>query len=275
MNELLDNPAVQSGVIPLLLGLGLALALWRTRFIALVPWAGFIVLVALALGFAIEPLTAVRKLVLVGLTSGALALTLEAAVLPLTAVLRAALALLAAAAALWVASRVLTQMQGLAIGLAGAGVAGYAALLTWGMLARAGDSLRAAVCGTVLALASGLLGLLGASASMTQMGIALAAATGACVLVQMLRGQRAPPGHYFVLPIATICSLIGVGAATAGSLTWPALLPLLALPWMPALVKPNPERRAWIDALFVGAACLVPAALALVLAWTRAGVSNG
>jgi hypothetical protein len=275
MNDLLDNPAMQSGVIPLVLGLVLAFALARTRFLVLVPWAGFVAVVALALGFAIEPLTSVRKLVLVGLASGVLALALETAKMRMTPALRGALALIAAAAALWVAWRVLAQKDGAALWLGSAGAALYAGLLTYGLLAQSTDPLRAAVCTTVLALASGLLGLLGASISMTLMGFALGAAAGATVLVQMLQGARAPLGHFTALPPALICGLIGIGASTAGSLTWPALLPLLLLPLAPRLIAAQNDRSVWRDAVYVGAACLVPAALALVLAWTRVGVVNG
>lgn len=277
MNDLLNNPAVQSGVIPLLLGLVLAFALARTRFLALVPWAGFVAVVALALDFALEPLTALRKLVLVGLIGGALALTLDAARVPAGPALRAGLALLAAAAALWMLARVLGQ--GANLWLAGAGVALYAISLTLSLLLVAGDTLLASLSATVVGVASGVLALLGASASMTQMGIALGAASGAVLLVQLLRGERAPLGGFIALPVALICSLIGVGASLTGALPWVALLPMpligVAVYFAKYFAKVGAGRSLWLAAIVPGVAALVPAAFAVTLAWLRVGAAPG
>lgn len=275
MSDLLNHPAVQAGVIPFILGLVLAFALARSRFLAVVPWAAFIAVVALALDFSVEPLTAVRKLVLVGLASGALALGLEAARARATPVVRAALAVLAAAAALWMLARVLAQREGAELWLTGVGVAIYGAALTTSLLLLAGDTLRASVATTVVALASGALALLAASASMAQIGIALGASSGAMVLVAMVRGERAPPGWFLALPVALVCSLIGTGASVTGGGSWLALLPMPLIAVAARLARVGDERPLWLAAIVSGAAALVPAAVAVALAWLRIGASPG
>ncbi len=275
MNDLLNNPAVQSGVIPLLLGLVLAFALARTRFLALVPWAGFVAVVTLALDFALEPLTALRKLILVGLIGGALALSLDAARVSAGPALRAGLGLLAAAAALWMLARVLGQKEGANLWLAGFGVALYAVSLTLSLLLVAGDTLLASLSSTVVGVASGVLALLGATASMTQIGIALGAASGAVLLVQLLRGERAPLGGFIALPVALICSLIGVGASLTGALPWVALLPMPLVGVAVYFARVGAGRSLWLAAIVPGVAALVPAALAVMLAWLRVGAAPG
>jgi hypothetical protein len=172
-------------------------------------------------------------------------------------------------------SRVLGQKDGAPLWLAGTGVALYAAALMLSMLLLSTDTLRASVGSTVLGVASGALALLGASASMAQIGIALGAASGALVLVQMLRGEPAPPGAFIVLPVALICSLVGVGASLTGELPWVALLPMPLIGVAVHLAKVRAGRPIWLAAVVAGAAALVPAAHAAILAWLRVGAPPG
>ncbi|HEU0199585.1 MAG TPA: hypothetical protein VFR86_04045 [Burkholderiaceae bacterium] len=77
MNDLFDNPAVQAGVAPFVVATPLALLLVRTRFLAATVLAGVAVMLHLTIGFSVEPLTSVRKMVVVLFAAGAAALVME------------------------------------------------------------------------------------------------------------------------------------------------------------------------------------------------------
>ena len=64
MDELLQHPAVQAGIAPLLVALAVAAALWRTRLAWLAVAAAYATAVTLSVGFALQPLTAGRKVTL-------------------------------------------------------------------------------------------------------------------------------------------------------------------------------------------------------------------
>ena len=77
MGEFLQNPAVQAGLAPFVVALILASLLLNSRFLGMAQAAGFIVVIALIMGFSFEALTATRKLVLVGASTVACVLLLE------------------------------------------------------------------------------------------------------------------------------------------------------------------------------------------------------
>ncbi len=271
MNELLDNPAVQAGIIPALVGLVAGAALLRTRWLALVPVAALAAVVSLALGWSMEPLTTVRKVVLCALGAGVLALVLEALSVAPGRVLRALLALAAAGAALWVGSRALAQLEGSALWLRVALLAVVAAAVVSGFVATAGDPLKALAAASVLGFTAGFLALLGASASQAFMGIGIGAASGVAVLLQMARG-RAPETRFLLLPVLAFAALAPMVGHLTGGLTWLALLPLPFVAPAAALIE-APDRPVWQQALLSGLPALVPALVALALAWFRVGAA--
>ena len=65
MTAWLDHPAAQAGVLPFMVALVLALLLARTRYLAAAAVGGMAVLLYLTIGFALEPMTSVRKLIVV------------------------------------------------------------------------------------------------------------------------------------------------------------------------------------------------------------------
>jgi len=79
MNDLLQHPAVQAGLAPFAVALPLSLLLARTRFMAAAVASGLVVLLLLTIGFALEPLTSVRKAILVTFAATAVVLALEIA----------------------------------------------------------------------------------------------------------------------------------------------------------------------------------------------------
>ena len=67
MSDLLQHPAVQGGLAPLLVALLVGFALARTRFAWVAIAAGYATMVALTVGFSFVPLTIARKTVVLGL----------------------------------------------------------------------------------------------------------------------------------------------------------------------------------------------------------------
>ena len=71
MNDLLANPAIQSGIIPFLIAL---IAAWGLRRLGWV-WSGlgfaiaYYVSVYLAAGFQLTPLTSTRKILILGMAA--------------------------------------------------------------------------------------------------------------------------------------------------------------------------------------------------------------
>lgn len=266
MNELLNNPAVQAGVAPFLAALVVAASLRRGRLLGLAVISAFFVLVALTIGFSFEALTAQRKLVALAIVVAALVPLMELAPAPTRKHLNVAIAAAAAIAGVWAVLRVLQQREAGVISLAGAAAGLYlAALVTSAQ--RAGDEPVAAAASSFgLGLANGALALLGASALLAQMGIAIAAGAGAVLLVLTLGRQVKPGGWTLALPAAVTCGLIGLLAVFTGSLPWYCLLPVLGVPWA-ARLAPITGRPLWLGGALAVTAALVPALMAVTLAW--------
>jgi len=270
MENLLQNPAVQAGVLPFAAALACSAALLRTRLLALAQLAGFLVLVAFAIGFSFESLTATRKLVLIGMATGLAVLVMERrAGGPGRKELAALLATLGAAA-LWMVWRLLAQMDAGPALLAAAMAMGYVVVLVGLTVHVAADPVRGSAAGLMVGLGTGALAILGASAVLGTVAIAVGASAGATLLVQMLRGRSAQAGATISLPASAIAGLAGVLAVMSASLPWFCLVPVLAAPLACRLV---PQRVAplWLRALLSALAALLPMLVAIALAWSQAG----
>ena len=267
MQELLSHPAVQAGLAPFVVALVVAELLQRLRLSGLAIIAGFAVMVYLASDFSMEPLTAVRKIVLLGLLASALALPL---MLFDARWLRLLLTAGAGVAALWVVSRTVQQQElGLML-LMGAGCAVYAAWLGYWFDGLRDDALRAGSAGAGLGFGSGGAALFGGSALLGQFGIALGAAAAAYLLIQMIAGMRLPCGRSFTLPLSLIAALSGGFAILSSEMPW-YVLPVLAA--IPLAVKiPLPEKKPlWIQITLSSVIALLCAAGAVYLTWHVTG----
>ena len=271
MEDLFDHPAVQAGVLPFAIALIVAIPLRNTRHLGLAVAAGFLCAVALTLGFGLESLTSVKKLVLVGIGAAALGAMLELMTTEPRRVVRVVVAAGVALAVLWVLQRILMQRDAMALALAATGAAVYCvALLAGNDRAVSRDPVRAAATALVVGLATGVLALFGASAQLAQLGIALGAGAGAALLVQMLSGASAPAGWTLGFSAQVIAAGVGLLAVFTGSLPWYCLLPLPLVAWS-ARMAPGQARPVWQRAVLSVAFALVPAVLAVMLAWFTAG----
>lgn len=275
MEALFANPAVQAGLAPFVAALALALPLRNTRWLAWSVGAAFVVVIALTMGFALEPMTSSRKLVLAGLAA---VLVLPLAERALAASGKARWALLALAAvglSAWVLSRLLLQKETMPALVAGAGAALFLLVLLDGMQrASAGAPLQAASASMALGFGMGPLALLGASAQLAQIAIAVGAGAAAAVLALVLARGPAQRGWSLGLLAALVTGLAGLLAVFTGSLPWYCLLPVLGSPWAAHLVAPAQERARWLTALGTFCAAAVPMLAAVLLAWFTAGAST-
>jgi hypothetical protein len=263
--DLLNNPVVQGGVAPLVVGLILAAALNRVRLAGLAAAAGFFTAAYLAGSLSFSPLTATRKILLLAMLAPALGVVADIAFKPnRTAGLL--LGGLFAMASVWVFRSVHVQRPPAeAIALGG----GFAAFVLWTValiVTLHAEPLRAGAAGLALGLGTGIGAILGASAVLGLLGIGLAAGTGGFLLVAMIRGKRVAGGTTLALSVSVISALIGIGALVLAKSPWWSLVALALVPLAARL--PVPDRApAWLQAIVVSLYTLAVAAAYSALAW--------
>ena len=268
LQELLNHPAVQAGLAPFLVALITAELFQRVRLSGLAIIAGFAITVYLASNFTLEPLTAVRKIVLLGLVSALLALLLT---LLQTRWLVWLLSLLGGAAAIWTVQRVLQQQAPQAMILWGVGCAAYVAILVWGMdKLLEQEPLRAASAATALGIGTGGAALVGASALLGQFGLALGSAAAAHLLIQMVSNQPLSTGRTFTLPLAIIAGLTGCVAVLSAQLPW-YTLPILATIPLATWLVPLPNSSIRLQSLVLLILTFSLAVGAIYLTWRVTG----
>lgn len=267
MQALLNHPAVQGGLAPFVAALIAAELFQRLRLSGLALVAGFATTVYLVSGFAFEPLTASRKIVLLGLGAAALGVPLSWFA---PRWIRPLLALAGGLAAVWMALRILQQQEAAAMLLWGIGCALYTGWLVFWSDSLQGDPVRAGSAGLALGIGSGLAALFGASALLGLYGLSLAAAAGAYLLLQMITGHALPCGRGFTLPLSLVAALTACLGVMTADLPWYALPLLAAIPL--AAKIPVPAKSAlWVQSLLLSAAGLACAAGAVYLTWRIAG----
>jgi hypothetical protein len=267
VKELLNNPAVQAGFAPFLAALITAELFQRLRLSGLAVIVGFAVTVYLASDFTIEPLTASRKIVLLGLTSALLGLVLTSWHPRLISL---SLAILGGSAAVWTVFAILHQQPIQTALLWGAGCFGYVATLIWSMDRLASNPLRAAGAATGLGMGTGGSALVGASALLGQFGLSLGSSAAACILIHVVSNRPLPTGRAFTLPVALILGLTGCLAVLGANLPWYALPILAAIPLISAVMpftKPAPRMQSFLYTI----PALGVAACAVYVTWRVAG----
>jgi hypothetical protein len=261
----LNHPAVQGGVGPLVVALIVGFALSGTRYAWLGIAASYLTAVALSTGFAFSPLTASRKILVLGIATPLVGIAIDQ-LWPQAK--RAALLVIAAIAgvlSVWVVSSVLMQGAGTSLYVAAAGIALFTAVLTALMLALRNDGLRTGAAGLGLGLAAGIAAVISASVGFLLFGVSIAAAAGALLLVQVLRSRNIVPGVTGALSIGLLVSLFAVGTLMLAEMPWYAL-PLLWLVPLATMI-PVSDRvplmaRAALLALFAVLAAIIPIAAA-------------
>ena len=272
MQDLLDNPAVQSSVVPFLAGLLVAGVLFPLRLGGLAAAAGFFATVYLVGDFTLESLDSKRKLVLVAMAAPVLGVIVDLAFKP-TRASGPVLGAVFAAAGGWVFLNLLKQKSGVDLALHGAGLAAFMIWTVSFSVALHGDALRAGAAGLGLGLGAGVGAVLGASALLGQYGMGMGAGCSAFLLLNMILGPRLAPGTTLTLTAAVAASLVAVGAVLTGQLPWYALV---ALALVPVLVRlPLPRAAPWAQAIVAALYAAAAAVGTWVLAWLASRGSAG
>jgi len=271
VNQLLANPAFQSGLVPFVVALAAALLLRPLgRALTGISFSvAYYVSAYLVTGLQFMPLTSTRKMLLAGLAAAVLGLVLDW-LSPRKRFVPFLLAALGAAAVLWMIWPVIVRKEGAELWSLTAASLVYAGWLIGASHGLRGRPDGAAVAALVLGLGTGISALLGASALLGQLGIAIGVAAGAYVLVDLSRWP-VPTGSGFILPAVTLGAMVGIAAVVYARLPWYSLLPLAAVPLLMRVPLPaNFSRRRRVLALCAMAA---PAAgLAIFLTWRVTGM---
>lgn len=264
LKPLLGNPIVQVSALPLVVGLLAAAVLYFLRLEGLAAAAGFFAAVAAIGGFALEPLTLPRKIVVLGSAAALVGALSDFAFKP-TRLSGPVLGAIFGGAALWVFAAALGQRDPLDTAVLGAAAVALTVWLVSATVALHYDAARAGAAGLALGLGAGFVASLGAPAPLGQYGMALGAACGGFLLVQMFLGPRMQAGTAFTLPVAVLASLLATGAFLLGRLHWSSLVALALVPLFVRL--PLPRSPLWTQALVASVYAAVAAGGAYVLAW--------
>ena len=265
MQELLTNPVIQSSAAPFLVGLVAAAILFPVRLAGLAAAAGFLAAVWLVGAFGFSPMTATRKIVVLGAAAPVLGVLADLAFKP-TRAMAPVLGALFAAGSVWVFWSVLSQKPPAEAALLGGGVFVFVLATVALTVSLQGAAVRAGAAGLFLGLGAGIGSVLGASALLGQYGLALGAACGAFLLLVMILGKRVVAGATLTLTASVVAALIAAGAVFLAKLPWISLAVFALIPL--AVRLPVPEKLpAWLQAIVASLYALAPAAGACALAW--------
>ena len=268
MLELLDHPAVQGGVAPLVSSLIVAALLARTRFAWLAIIAGYATMVVLAGDFSFSPLTAARKVMLIGVVAALVGLAADLVPQP-PRYLASTLVVVGGLVASWAFISVLRQREGMAGYATGGGIVLFVALLVAAVLRLRADGVRTGAAGLGLGLATGIAAVLSASIGYLLAGVAIAAASGALLLMQVILARELAAGFTGALPIGLLAALFAVATLLLAQLPWYALPLLLLVPLAAAL--PVPQRAPMMArAAMASGYALAAALLPILAAWYAA-----
>lgn len=292
MESLLQEPAVQAGVAPLLVALlvgALAAAMTATLgarrtagtndsaggFAGLATGvagcavaAALLTTLGLTTGVSFTPLSASRKLLLLVLAAPLLGLALD-----LTGwrhrVLAPALAVLLGASTAWVFQSVWAQAE--ALPPMAWGVAAFVAVLAALVLRLRDDAVASAATTLGLGLAVAVSAVLAASIGTLMNGMAVATAGGALLLLQLLLARTVPSGWTAALTTAAAAPLMAAATLVLADLRWPVLPALAVVPLVAGLpLLPRRSLRLRVRVLARGGLTVAAALLPIALAWWSA-----
>lgn len=274
MQALLDDPAVQSALAPLLAALLVGGVLLRTRLAWFAIAAAFATAVSLSIGIAFTPLTASRKVLLLVLLAPFVGLALDLLPKPPRATV-AALSALCGAASVWVFWSLLSQRETAQMLPLALGVALFVGLMVALAVRLRNDGAAGGAATVALGVAVGVAAVLSASIGNFANGIAVAAGGGAMLLLQFALNRTLAPGYLGMLTTGLASALFAAATFMLAQLPWYAMPLLLLVPLAGAwrlLSQRSPRVRLVATTLFLLAVSAVPL-LAVWLAATRASAS--
>ena len=273
MADLLSDPVIQSSVAPFFAALIVAGAMLPLRLAGLAAAAGFLATVFLVGNFALSPLTATRKIVVLG-TGAALIGVLAGLAFRPNRSTGLVLGAVFGSASIWVFWSVLVQKPVPEALVYGAGIAALVMWLVAFTVSLHADPVRAGAAGLALGLGSGVAAVLGASALIGQYGLGLGAACGAFLLLVMILGRRVAAGTVLTLTASVLGALLGAGALLLAQLPWTSLAALASIPVLVRLPL-GASSPAWVQAIVASIYGLAGAGAACLFAWLASRSSAG
>jgi len=273
MDEWLNDPMIQASLAPFSVALAVAALLYRLRLGGLAAIAGFCTTAYLAGGLAIFPLTATRKLLLLGFIAPALGLLADFA-FKATRRTEIILGVVYGAASAWVFWSILAQKSVAQGMLVGGGIALFVAWTVGFSAALREDGVRAGAAGLGLGLGAGAAAVFAASALLGLYGMGLGAASGAILLVQMVTGRRMHAGLTFALTFGALGALVAAAALLQANLGWTELALLALVPLAARLPAPG-KWPVWGQAVLISSYTLACGAAASAVAWFAGRSSAG
>lgn len=275
MDQLLARPEVQSGVIPFVVALIVALLLrplgWRWAGLALA--SGFYAATyAIESGFGLALRSSTDKLLVAGLGAVVLGLLVDTLPGERRRWLAVVPGVLAGGVGLWLVEPLLGRQEGIDLLLLATGAFAYPAWHAGWSEELRDDPLRGATAAWVLALATAACAILGASARLGQLAIALGAAAGAVWLVIVILG-RIRAASLFNLPAALLGATLGLAAASYARLPWQGLAVLALVPVLARLPVPEHWPR-WVRGPLLALYTVPIAAVAVWLVWSQTATDS-
>ncbi len=274
MTNILNFPEIQSVVLPLLaavlIGAG-AERLGRLNH-GIGMLAGFIVTVLFVNGVELLPLTAARKIIVLGIAAAIIGAIADQRG---TRWLRRPLhfVTLSVLASAWVLGAALLRKSGLAMLAAGVGIVLYTAWLTYWLDRVRHDELRATAATVSLGMGTGLAAIVGSSALFGQLAISIGAASGGVMLLALLQKQN-KTGSVLTLPAGVLLGLIGCTTVAFAELPWTVLVGLGLIPLAAQFMPTSQRRSRWLQATVLTVSTLALAGLVLGYAWYLANGSS-
>lgn len=267
MDELLQNPAIRSGVLPFLIAAVLSVALrplgWYAVGLAFV--SALTVQLIMLVGINIfPPKVNTHKVIVLGLAAAALGLARDA-IGGRAATWLTVSTLAAIGAIVWVVYPVLMRAESTDRVLAFTGVVAFFAALFFCVERLRPLPILPAAMLTWLGLGVGGTALLGATALYGEVGIAVGAAAGGVALTSMF-GAVPRLGATLLYPGLWFSGAVGVAAAVFSNLRWYSLAPLVLIPLIAAIPLPEhwtPRRKV----ILLSIPMILLAAFAIFVTW--------
>lgn len=257
MGDWLTHPAVQAGLAPLAVGLGVALLGHPVRLSGLAAAAGLLTTVYLTGNLGFDASSATRKLVLLAIAVPLFGAVADLAFRP-ARFANWVLGAIFGIAAVWVFLGVLGPKSPPQLLYKGAAIFALVFLTVSFSVMLHDDAERAGAAGVGLGLGAGISATLVGSTLLGLYGFALAAASGGFLLLAMVLGGRMVAGAAFTLSIAVIATLLAAG------LPWQVGAALAAVPLAARLPLPaQPAARAVLAVFYA----VIVAGAAGALAW--------
>ena len=267
MHAFISHPVFQAVFAPFVVALFTAELLQRLRLSGLSIIAGLAITVYLIHGFYFEPLTATRKIILLGLGCGVVAIPL---IILNWSVWRIVLTVFTGSAAIWVA---LPSLMSHALPVAmqwGIGIALFAGWVTYWMDTLEDTPVRAASAGWGIGLGTGLALMLAGYPVLGKLNLAIGFAAFAYLMIMFVSNSLLAAGRTFTLPLGVVSSLSISFVIVSGKLPWYLALPVALTP-IAARLPVSDKSAVWIQATLVTFATLICAAITAFISVNRHG----